>query len=346
MNTSPQFERGKFVNILPTIYSGVSFSAMKEFFFGGSAHRTPEAALPVLRRTKSDFSAAPEGLRVTWLGHSTILLELDGKRFLVDPVWGQQAAPSPLLGATRFFQPPLEIDALPEIDAVIISHDHYDHLDAPTIKLLSDRVPRFYVPLGVGSHLEYWGVDPSRITEFDWWDSVKLGAVEITSTPARHFSGRFVNDRDATLWSGWVFASGSGNGRLYYSGDTAMTPQFTEIGERLGPFDMTLIEAGAYNQAWADVHLGPEQAIEAHKMVGGGLFVPVHWGLFNLSLHGWTEPIERIRVAAEVAGIRVAYPRPGESITLDDVPTAAWWPEIPWDSAEEAPAISSGGPFY
>lgn len=342
--SSPQFDGNKFVNVLPTIYSGVSFSAMRDFLFGGSGYRKPDSELPIIRRSASDFDEVSDEVRVTWLGHSTLLLEMDGVRLLVDPVWGQQAAPSPLLGAKRFFEPPLDIDSLPDIDAVIISHDHYDHLDAPTIKLLSDRIPRFFVPLGVGSHLVYWGVDPSKIKEFDWWDSVMLDAVEITSTPARHFSGRFLNDRDATLWSGWAFASKSG--RIYYSGDTAMTAQFTEIGERLGPFDMTLIEAGAYNQAWADVHLGPEQAIEAHKMVGGDLLVPVHWGLFNLSVHGWTEPIERIRVAAEAEGIRVAYPRPGESISLGNVPSEIWWPDIPWDTAEIAPSVSSGGPFY
>lgn len=339
---SPQYRDGRFVNTIPTVSSGMSVSAAREFFFGGSDYREPSQPLPVVARTATDFAGDAADLRVTWLGHSTLLVELDGVRILVDPVWGERASPLSFAGPERFYAPPLALADLPPLDAVVISHDHYDHLDEPTIRALADRLPRFLVPLGVGAHLEYWGVAPERITEFDWWDRTEVGGIELVSTPARHFSGRFLADRDATLWSGWAFLGATR--RLYYSGDTAMTPQFAEIGERLGPFDMALIEAGAYNAAWADVHIGPEQAVEAHRMVRGGLLVPVHWGLFDLSLHGWTEPAERIRVAAEAAGVPVAFPRPGESVTLESQPAQPWWPELPWQTAAEAPIVSSGLP--
>ncbi len=336
---SPQWNGSRFANVLPTIKSGMSAGSIWNYVTGGSDYRTPDAPLPVQPRTAADFAQQPDDLRITWLGHSTFLLELDGTRLLVDPVWGDHASPSPLLGVGRFYAPPLALDDLPPVDAVVISHDHYDHLDAPTIQALADRIPRFVVPLGVGSHLEAWGVAPDRISELDWWDTLDVGDITLTSTPARHFSGRALVDRDATLWSGWAFVGSER--RVFYSGDTALSPVFHEIGERLGPFDVTLIECGAYADAWADLHLGPEQAVAVHRMVKGEVLIPVHWGLFDLALHGWTEPIERIRAATDAAGIRAAFPHPGQSITLADVPSDAWWPSLPWQTGEEAPVYSS-----
>ncbi|MEM1125783.1 MAG: MBL fold metallo-hydrolase [Bacteroidota bacterium] len=342
LDASPQYRDGRFVNVLPTRNDGFSWQTMREFFFGGSPNRTPDVTVPVVARTAADFATAPDDLRMTWLGHSTLLVELDGLRLLIDPVWGERPSPSSFLGGRRFYAPPLPLDELPPVDAVLISHDHYDHLDHPTIKALADRVPRFLVPLGIGAHLEYWGVAPDRITEVDWWDEVTLGAVTLVSTPARHFSGRFLNDRDATLWTGWALLGTER--RVFYSGDTALTPSFEEIGDRLGPFDLTLIESGAYNAAWSDVHLGPEQAVAVHRMVRGTLMMPVHWGTFNLALHGWTEPAERIRAAADSLNIPVTFPRPGESFTLEVYPTTPWWPSLPWETGAEAPAVSSGLP--
>ncbi|MEM6784569.1 MAG: MBL fold metallo-hydrolase [Bacteroidota bacterium] len=347
LEASPQYRDGRFVNVLPQGNAAPSLGTMREFFFGGSDHRTPAAPPPTVALTPADFATVSDSLRVTWLGHSTFIVELDGVRLLIDPVWGERVSPSSMIGSRRFHAPPLPLDALPPVDAVLISHDHYDHLDFPTIRALADRVPRFLVPLGIGAHLEYWGVDPARIDEVDWWDEKMVGGVRLVSTPARHFSGRFVNDRDATLWTGWAMLGRNGAGveqRLFYSGDTALTPSFAEVGERLGPFDLTLIEIGAYNAAWSDVHLGPEQAVAVHRMVRGTVMMPVHWCTFDLSLHGWTEPVERLRAAAGPLGIPVALPRPGEHVTLDAVPTTPWWPTLPWDSASEAPAVSTGLP--
>jgi L-ascorbate metabolism protein UlaG (beta-lactamase superfamily) len=311
----------------------------------GAAHTVPTEPLPVVDPTAADLASAPaSGLRVTWLGHSTLLVAIGGQRILIDPVWSERASPFSWAGPSRFHAPPLALADLPTLDAVVISHDHYDHLDHRTIQALSERVPRFNVPLGVGAHLEEWGVDPARIIELDWWQETALGDLTITATPARHFSGRTVTrrDEDATLWAGWVFAGATH--RVYYSGDTSLFPELVEIGERLGPFDLTLIESGAYDAMWADVHLGPEQAVLAHRMLGGKLMIPVHWGLFDLALHGWTEPVERVIAAAEAAGVAVATPRPGASIDVDGATLRAtrWWPDVAWKTALEEPVVSSG----
>lgn len=331
---SPAFRGDHFENLLPTNQPqiGKLFSA----YWNNHAITTPTDPLPVVFRKKEEFND-PE-LRVTWLGHSTLLIEIDGKRVLTDPVWGERTSPLTHFGPTRFHPPPLPWGELPSLDAIVISHDHYDHLDAPTIAALRDSSVRFIVPLGIGGHLEYWGIPRSRITELDWWQNARVGELEIVSTPSRHFSGRGLA-RDKTLWTG--FALLGPRHRVYYSGDTSMFPGFREIGERLGPFDLTMIEAGAYNALWADVHLGPEQAVEAHVLVRGKRLIPVHWGTFNLALHAWTEPPERVLVAARKKGVDVAVPRPGESVTLDAAPHVAWWPSIPWQSAAESPARSS-----
>jgi L-ascorbate metabolism protein UlaG (beta-lactamase superfamily) len=339
---SPQYRDGRFRNTLPRVSDGFSFETTWEFFTGGSDYRAPQAPLPVVTRTAADFAGPAPDLRATWLGHSTLLFEIERTRVLVDPVWGERASPSRFVGSPRFYAPPLALGALPSLDAVVISHDHYDHLDLPTVRALAEQVPRWIVPLGVGAHLEAWGVAPERIEELDWWEETDVRGVRLVSTPARHFSGRFLNDRDATLWTGWAFLGVER--QVWYSGDTALTPEFAEIGRRLGPFDLTFVESGAYNPAWADVHLGPEQAVAAHQMVRGGLLVPIHWGLFDLALHGWTEPAERVRVAAAAAGVPVAFPRPGESLTPGDYSSEAWWPSLPWKTAAEVPVVSTSLP--
>ena len=336
MLASPNFSDGRFVNPLPRLDD--MWLAFRRWLRGGQ-HQVPTGPVPVVR---PDFTTKPaSGLRLTWLGHSCKLVEIDGRRFLTDPVWSRRAAPSRFLGAERFFAPPIPLADLPPLDAIVLSHDHYDHLDEATIRWFAPGRTRFIAPLGVGAHLEHWGVAGERITEFDWWERATVAGIELTSTPARHFSGRTLRDRDATLWCGWVLA-GSQH-RIYFSGDTAMFPGLADIGERLGPFDAAMIEIGAYNQAWADVHLGPEQAILAHRAVKGGLLLPTHWGTYNLAIHGWTEPAERSIVAAAERGVDIAIPMPGQSVEPATAPELTrWWPALPWESAADAPIVSSG----
>ncbi len=316
----------------------------REYFFGGSKHRTPASPISVQTRTLREFTALPDALTVTWLGHSTLLVELDGRRVLLDPVWGERASPFTWAGPKRFYPPPLPLSELPAIDAIVMSHDHYDHLDWPTVVALGRQTDApFLVPLGVGAHLEHWGIAAERIVELDWWQSHSLRGLTFVATPARHFSGRSVtfSDRDATLWAGWALIGPKH--RVYYSGDTAMFAGFEQIGEQLGPFDVTLIECGAYSALWADVHLGPEQAVLAHQRVRGSWLIPVHWGLFDLALHGWTEPIERVAAAARDAGVKLATPRPGQSFVFEQDAAGGerWWPDVPWTPAAEAPVVSS-----
>ena len=342
IEASPQWNGERFVNSLPRV-DGPIWETTKRWF-AGAPNTVPDQPLAVRARTAADFAEAYD-LRVTWFGHSSSLVELDRHRILFDPVWGERCSPSSFAGPERWYPPVLALDALPELDAVVISHDHYDHLDHPTIVALAARGTRFVVPLGVGAHLERWGVPAEQLTELDWWEETEVGRLRVVATPARHFSGRGPGQTDQTLWAGWALL---GERRVYYSGDTAMFPELAAIGERLGPFDVTMIEVGAYDAAWADVHLGPEQAVRAHQLVGGELMIPVHWGLFDLALHPWTEPIERTLVAAEAAGITVASPRPGDSVVPElERATAAgerdrWWPAVAWRTAAEAPVVSSG----
>jgi len=336
VSKSPQWKGKSFQNPLPEKMD--LWAALKRSFFG-EPNRNPSEPIPV---QKPDLKKPPKsGLRVTWFGHSSTLIEMDGLNILIDPVWGERCSPSAVMGPKRFHPNPLELSELPKIDLVVISHDHYDHLDEPTFRVIKGWDAKVLVPLGVGSHLEYWGMPKDRLIELDWWEESKLGQLKLACLPARHFSGRSIGDRNMTLWSGWALMGPKH--RVYYSGDTAMTPQVVEIGKKYGPFDAALIEVGAYHQAWADVHLGPEQALAVFKAVKAKVFIPVHWGTFNLAPHGWTEPIERLVAGAAKLKVPLVTPRPGESVE----PTGKgrverWWPKLPWRTAEESPNVSSG----
>jgi L-ascorbate metabolism protein UlaG (beta-lactamase superfamily) len=342
MKASPNYQDGKFVNLVPMVEFSI-MESLAEWIKGGS-HTTPDGPLPMVRRTGEEFETLPaSGLRVTWLGHSTALVELDGQRLLLDPLWSQRTSPVSWTGPKRFFDPPLPLDDLPPLDAVLISHDHFDHLDMETVVKLGRKGVPFIVPLGIGAHLEYWGIDQSQITEVDWWDVVEVGPLTITATPARHFSGRspVMLDRNRTLWTG--FAIVGPDHRVYYTGDTGMFNEFETIGKKLGPFDVMLVEVGAYHRLWADYHLGPEQALIAAELAQAKLVLPVHWGTFDLALHSWTEPIERLLVASQARNIPVAVPRPGESIEPSlPFTTNRWWPDIPWQTAADHTVVSSG----
>lgn len=336
---SPQWRDGQFVNPQPIIndWKGVVSGLLH-----ASPHTTPLVEPPTVIVDPQQFATLPtSGLRVTWLGHSSILVEIDGHRVLTDPVFSPRVTPIGFVGPKRYYAPLIELGKLPGLDAVVISHDHYDHLDRGTIVAMKDWNTTFVVPLGVGAHLAYWGVPESRIVELDWWQSHRVRGLEIVCTPARHASGRTqIFDRDRTLWAGWALVGN--RHRAYYSGDTGLFPAMKDIGARLGPFDVTMIETGQYHRAWPDWHIGPEQAVQAHQLLRGRVMLPVHWALFTLAYHGWTEPVERTLAAAERAQVKLLTPKPGESIEPESLPRLSrWWPSVPWDSAEQSPIVSS-----
>lgn len=287
------------------------------------------------------LAGPPASVAATWLGHSTVVLEVDDVRVLFDPMWNDDASPVPGIGPARYLVPPIALHNVDEIDVVIISHDHYDHLDSDSIQALSKRGTRFVVPIGIGAHLEAWGVPADQLTELGWWEDVRIQDVQIVCTPSRHFSGRELFDRFATLWSGWALVGPTS--RVYFSGDSGYGPHFAEIGRRLGPFDLTLIEVGSYDSAWPDVHLGPEQALQAYRDVRGRHLLPVHWATFVMGNHGWTEPGERL-LAAISPSDSLILPRPGQRVIASpetDLPRERWWPETPWRTATQAPIVST-----
>ncbi|HEX6245700.1 MAG TPA: MBL fold metallo-hydrolase [Polyangiales bacterium] len=338
MQRSPQWRDGRFENPEPIVND---FWRVFTGMFEVSPDASPRGKVPTARLDPAQLRSAPaSGLRVTWLGHSTNLIEIDGTRVLTDPSWSERSSPISWLGPKRWFTPPIELGKLPKIDAVVISHNHYDHLDHRTIMAMSDWSSLFIVPLGVGAHLAYWGVPESRIVELDWWEQKQVGGLTIVCTPARHASGRSLWDRDQNLWAGYALLGAQH--RVFFSGDTGMFPALHEIGERLGPFDATLIEVGQYHGAWPDWHIGPEQAVRAHQWLRGRTLMPVHWGKLQLAYHGWTEPIERVLAAAQSAHVAVAAPMPGQSVEPTLEPKLrAWWPSLPWQRAEQAPIVSS-----
>lgn len=341
MEHSPQWKDDQFRNPQP-LWNDM-FGALVGAF-RASPYGSPANPIPTNRVEKNQFDTPPgSGLRVTWLGHSTLLIEIDGHRVLTDPVWSDRISPYSWIGPRRWYPPLIALADLPPLDAVVISHDHYDHLDYATISAMKDLKTPFVVPLGVGAHLAYWGVADERIVELDWWERARVGDLTIVATPARHASGRTAMfGQDGTLWAG--FALVGVKHRAWYSGDTGMFPGLRDIGERLGPFDVTMIEVGAYGRWWPDWHLGPEQAVEAHQRVRGRTMIPTHWGLFNLAYHGWTEPIERLLVATAQTGTTITVPKPGSSVEPDAATGTVerWWPEVPWLTANQNPIVATG----
>jgi L-ascorbate metabolism protein UlaG (beta-lactamase superfamily) len=327
---SKQYREGTFRNTAPVTagLSGNQLGIMREFLFGGRK-RKPPGVVPVdspLEAWTQPIGSA--GLRVTWLGHSTMLLELDGKRVITDPVFGDRLGPVSFMGPRRLHVAPVTVAQLPELDAVLVSHDHYDHLCKATVIELAKRGVPFITSLGVGAHLESYGIPAEQITELDWWESHTLpgGDLAFTAAPSQHFSGRLAG-RNATLWSSWSIRSASHH--IFFSGDTGLTPEFTDIGQRLGPFDLTMLEIGAWHPAWGSIHLGPENALTAFEMLGKGTLLPVHWSTFDLGLHPWAQPAETLLSLAAQRGARVITPRLGAPFepALVEGPTP-WWREV------------------
>lgn len=324
----PATKKGKkFLNPVPSeLSTGSNMLTLLWKFYTNKEETIPKQKPGPFVTDASIYDKPPaSGLRITWIGHSSLLIESDGKRILTDPVWSDRASFSSFIGPKRFFPPPLPLRQLPPLDAIIVSHDHYDHLDKEVIRQLAASTVPFYCSLGVAKYLKEWGVQPGRITELDWTDTVSVGNdLNITAMPARHFSGRSLLNRFETLWSSFVIRTQRHN--IFYGADSGWFEGFHEIGSTLGPFDLTMLEIGAYNENWADIHMGPENAARAHLALKGKLMMPIHWGTFNLALHAWKEPVERLLHYAAAQPIELFLPRPGEPTEVTgDAYNSYWW---------------------
>ena len=304
----------------------MSFATFKEWFAKG-VDRVPTKPLPQVKPDLKAFLEPSDDIKTIWFGHSTFLLNLSGKIILVDPVFSESASPFKFM-VKRFQRPVLELSELPPVDYVVISHDHYDHLDMDSMKFFKEKkATKFVTPLGVGSHLIGWGIEADRITELDWWGSHKVSGVEFIATPAQHFSGRDGIHDNTTLWASWVIRTDKHN--IYFSGDSGYDTHFKEIGEKYGPFDVAFIENGQYNIKWHAVHMLPEQSVQAYFDLKAKRYFPVHWGMFELAFHSWYEPIVKISQAAKEKGINLVAPKLGEMIAINDQLVAqAWWKEF------------------
>ncbi len=328
-SSSKQFKDGVFHNKIGKL----SHSNFKErlriaykFFFEKVKNGRPKHDLPVKKLDAVQVANYKGATRFFWYGHSAFLLQMEGKNILLDPMFGKVAAPHEWLGSPRFnSQLPLDIDKLPQIDAIIFSHDHYDHLDYKSVIQLKDKTEHFFVPLGVGVHLEAWGIPKSKITELDWWQKSVYKGLEFVCTPAQHFSGRKIGNTMSTLWSSWVVMSESE--RLFFSGDGGYAEHFKEIGKLYGPFDMALMECGQYNKMWAKVHMMPEETAQAGIDIKAKQLMPIHWAGFKLALHAWTDPIQRVKAKAKELNLNLVTPSIGEEVLIGDSTKiyTDWW---------------------
>ncbi len=322
---SPQYRDGKFLNYHswqePSF--GEYLTTAWDFLFTGE-QRTPEDSIPRQIVNLSHFkNAGSNQLNVTWLGHSSLMINQDGHKILTDPVFKSSVS---IVGPSRYNGDlPLEIDKIQQVDVVVISHNHYDHLNKFSIQFLNDKTHLFVVPLAVGAQLEEWGVSGDKIIELDWWEEYQVKEdLMIAATPSQHFSGRGIADRDETLWASFVIKGP--NHRIFFSGDSGYFDGFLNIGKKYGPFDMTFIETGAYNEKWHFIHMFPEETVQAHVDLNGDVLHPIHWGTFNLSLHSWFEPMERLTTHADSLGVRAVTPIVGETTIYDEyLPIVRWW---------------------
>ncbi|HUR89755.1 MAG TPA: MBL fold metallo-hydrolase [Ramlibacter sp.] len=308
MHASKQFHGGRFENTPPYV-SDMSLLGEAQAYLGDEV-REPRFEVPIVRVASADLQVpVPPGLRARWLGHATVLLEIDGVRFLTDPVLSERTSPFQFIGPARLHPAPLAMADLKNIDAVVISHDHFDHLDMETIQALARGGTHFYVGLGIGAHLERWGVPAAQVHDMDWWEHADVKGVTINCTPARHYSGRKSMD-NSTLWSSWMIKGPSHS--VYFSGDTGYAHHFKDVHERLGAPELALLKIGAYGNTWLDIHMNPESAVRAARDLDAKTMLPVHWATFNLAYHAWDEPILRAVAAARSQGVRMVTPRPGE----------------------------------
>lgn len=322
----PNFNKGKFQN-RSTIEMDMNFGKTLREYLKKAPNRKPVKDLEVVKIDSATLAGRkPEKPLLTWFGHSAFLLEMDGKKILIDPMLGNKPAPYPMPGPSRYSNDlPISPEQLPFIDAVIFSHDHYDHLDYGTIQKIKDKVGHFFTPLGVDNHLISWGVDPEKITTLNWWESTRWESFKLTSAPARHFSGRGLFDRETTLWCSWIIEGREH--KIFFSGDSGYDDHFKEIGEKFGPFDFAMMECGQYNESWKYLHMMPEETVLAGRDVKAEVVMPVHWGAFTLALHDWTDPVERAVKKATELNMPIATPRIGETMVIggSDYPNEDWW---------------------
>ncbi len=322
---SPHFKvkKDQFFNLIPTktfLDKRNFFWTLKKFYFDKKWKKRPKAPLPT---QKLNHQPQAEKLKVTWLGHSTILVQLGDVSILTDPVLMGGVGPRPLIIKPFPYTHKTTIEDLDKIDVVVISHDHYDHLDHPTIMKLKKKVGHFLVPLGVAGHLERWHIPKSKITELDWWESTEINKVKFTATPSRHFSGRMIK-QDETLWASWVMEIK--DKKVFFTGDTGYFETFKEIGKKHGPFDLAMVECGAYNEHWANIHLMPEQSAQVAVDVKAKAIMPIHWGKFDLSLHAWDEPVKRLKTAVKKTKLRLITPKIGETFEVEEKREFfEWW---------------------
>lgn len=332
--SSPNFKEGKFINKNElNVSPKITFSGFIKGFGSlfskdpASLATTPKSDLKVQHINHTDIISIKDSTRVIWFGHSTFLLQLENKNILIDPMFGKVPSPYTWLGGKRFStELPIEIEKLPKIDAVILSHDHYDHLDYGSIQKLKNKVGQFYTPLGLGIHLEKWGIERERIVELDWWQDAKLDNLTFRCTPAQHSSGRKLNAMSNTLWASWIVNSNHTN--IFFSGDGGYADHFKTIGEKYGPFDFAMLECGQYNEQWPLLHMFPEQTAQAGLDIKAKQIMPIHWGAFRLSNHPWEEPVERLIIAAKKLDIPVIVPQIGEPIIIEpkiNYSNAPWW---------------------
>ncbi len=325
IKSSPNYKDGSFQNIdtTPMMAEGTSYPKMfYNFFFSPSVNREPSKTLPSIL---TNLKSLPDEPTIIWFGHSSYLITVNGKRILVDPVFSQRASPVQYAGGKAYpVTNPYSIDDFPDVDLVVISHDHYDHLDYNTIQKLRSRTKLFCTGLGIGSHLEHWGVPESQIREFDWWEGDEVvPGLELTCTPARHFSGRGFT-RGQTLWSSFVLKAD--RFRIFIGGDSGYDASFKKIGEKFGPFDLVMLECGQYDTQWPYIHMMPEQTVQASIDLNSAALLPVHWGKFTLALHPWDEPIRRAARSAAERQVNMATPLIGETMRLDSVKLGNnWW---------------------
>ncbi len=326
ITNSNQYKNGRFHNVRQVDMSmqGESMFSIARKMYTNTKGRVPEEPIENVP-ISSKITAEGKQTTITWLGHSTLFIRIEGKLILTDPVLSKRASFIRYMGPKQFkYVFPYHTDEVPKLDAILISHDHYDHLDYETIKALKDRTERFYVPLGVKAHLVMWGVEAEKIIEADWWQEFEWDGLKIVSTPARHFSGRRASNRFSTLWCSWVLTGTESN--VFYGGDSGLHAQFKTIGDKYGPFDMALLECGAYSKYWPDIHSFPKQTVKEALLLRAKIALPIHWGKFNLSLHDWTEPIESFTKEASDQNLKYTTPRIGQTIRLGEMlPTEEWW---------------------